>query len=59
MKNKLMQKLIQYLEQWISSRSARQFQREPKTSETKKFDKFSTAQEHLPKVVRFLKKRFR
>ena len=59
MKNKLMQKLIQYLGQWISSRSARQFQSEPKTFKTKKFDKFSAAQEHLPKVVRFLKKRFR
>ena len=59
MKNKLMQKLTQYLRQWISSRSARKFQSEPKTSETKKSDKLSAAQEHLPKVLLFLKKRFR
>ena len=59
MKNKLMQKLFGYLGQWISSRSARQFQSEPKTFETKKFDKLSSVKEHLPKVLLFLKKRFR
>ena len=59
MKNKLVHKLIQYLEQWISSRSARQFQSEPKTFETKKADKLSSVKAHLPKVLLFLKKRFR
>ena len=59
MKNILMQKLFGYLGQWFFSRSAREFQGGTPIAETKKSGKFSAAQKHLPKVVRFLKKRFR
>lgn len=59
MKNILVQKLLGYLRQWLSSRSTQEFQSKPVIAETKKPNNFSSVQEHLPKVVGFFKKRFR
>ena len=59
MKNILVQKLLGYLKQWLFSRSTQEFQSKPDNALTKNRNNFSSVQEHLPKVVGFLKKRFR
>ncbi len=59
MKNILLQKLFRLLSSWIRSRFTRHSNKKPEFGEMKRHKKLSPKHEHLLKISKILKNRFR